>query len=291
MPLSSANSAELTQEQVQKFLIKPLEQKSVFLAAGPRIFDTDGNPVRIPKLNSMPDPSFVAQNTAIPETDPDFGEVTLLPSTMKGVKSLTRFSNELARQSVVALDAALRDVMVRETAAKLDTAFIASTVTDGTEPTGLLNYPGTQQITGIAAVGIDDLHDAVGLALAENVDLGKLRWFVTSRDFVALRKLKDTSNRYQLQPDPTKTGAFTLLGYPVTVTNRIPQNTGVGTNESAIILADFSQIAVARDQAPTVKILDQTFGDFDQMAVRVTARYDAAPMNPLAVVVLRGITP
>ena len=47
---------------------------------------------------------------------------------------------------------------------------------------------------------------------------------------------------------------------------------------------------VARDQAPTVKILDQTYGDYDQMAIRVTARYDAAPLNPEAIVVLRGIT-
>ena len=52
----------------------------------------------------------------------------------------------------------------------------------------------------------------------------------------------------------------------------------------------FSQVAVARDQAPSVKILDQTFGDFDQQALRVTARYDAAPLNAQAVVVLSGIT-
>jgi HK97 family phage major capsid protein len=56
-----------------------------------------------------------------------------------------------------------------------------------------------------------------------------------------------------------------------------------------VVLADFSQIAVARDQSPTVKILDQTFGNFDQMAIRVTARYDAAPMNPEAVVLLTGV--
>ena len=44
---------------------------------------------------------------------------------MKSLKSLTRFSNELARQSVIALDAALRDRMVRDVAAKLDAALIA----------------------------------------------------------------------------------------------------------------------------------------------------------------------
>ena len=57
-----------------------------------------------------------------------------------------------------------------------------------------------------------------------------------------------------------------------------------------IVLADFSQIAVARDLAPSVKLLDQTYADFDQQAIRVVARYDAAPLNPLAVVVLRGVT-
>jgi HK97 family phage major capsid protein len=51
-----------------------------------------------------------------------------------------------------------------------------------------------------------------------------------------------------------------------------------------------SQVAVARDQAPSVKVLDQTFGDYDQQALRVTARYDAAPLNATAVVKLTGIT-
>jgi HK97 family phage major capsid protein len=56
------------------------------------------------------------------------------------------------------------------------------------------------------------------------------------------------------------------------------------------VLADFSQLAVARDLAPSVKLLDQTYADFDQQAIRVVARYDAAPLNPQAVVVLRGVT-
>ena len=67
MALSTSNSAELTQEIVQRILVQPLEAASVFLAAGPRIFDTDGSPVRIPKLNSAGTAGFVAQGTVIPE--------------------------------------------------------------------------------------------------------------------------------------------------------------------------------------------------------------------------------
>lgn len=42
----------------------------------------------------------------ITEVDPDFGDVTLLDG-INSVKSITRFSNELARWSAAALDAAL----------------------------------------------------------------------------------------------------------------------------------------------------------------------------------------
>ena len=47
---------------------------------------------------------------------------------------------------------------------------------------------------------------------------------------------------------------------------------------------------MARDLAPSVKLLDQTYADFDQQAIRVVAQYDAAPLNPSAIVVLRGVT-
>ncbi len=73
------------------------------------------------------------------------------------------------------------------------------------------------------------------------------------------------------------------------VTNRVPDASGT-PNTGRAALVDFSQVAVARDLAPSVTILDQTFGDFDQQAIRVVARYDAAPLNAEAVVKLTGIT-
>lgn len=103
-----------------------------------------------------------------------------------------------------------------------------------------------------------------------------------------MRKIKDTSQRYQLQPDPTADGVFRLLRHPVTVTKRIPW-VDAATDTTSMILWDPSQVAVARDLTPSVKILDQTFGDYDQQAIRVVARLDIAPLNPEAVVILRGV--
>lgn len=112
------------------------------------------------------------------------------------------------------------------------------------------------------AVGVpslDDLHDAIGLALAANVEVGRLRWMLRLEAFVALRKLKDSSGKYLIEPDVTQPGGYRLLGQPVAVTNRIPHMVGAGDDETVIVLWDPAQVAVARDLAPSVKLLDQTY--------------------------------
>lgn len=289
MAVDTSTASELTAEQVQRILVQPLEQESRFLASGPRIFDT-ANQLRIPKMAGATSPAWYAENAQITDDDPDFDEVVLLPSTMKSVKVLTRFSNELARQSVIALDAALKARLVRDVAATIDGQFFGASGDGTTTPKGLFAWTGTQTLAVGAALSIDDLHDAEGLALAANVDPTRLRWFMRSREFVELRKLKASgTGDYLIQPDPTQAGAYQLLGHGVVITNRIPDTTATPATARAA-LADMSQVAVARDQAPSVKLLDQTFGDFDQQALRVTARYDAAPLNAEAVVKLTGIT-
>ncbi|CAG7845777.1 hypothetical protein USB125703_02052 [Pseudoclavibacter triregionum] len=289
MTASTQTAPELTREQVQNILVQPLTDKSVFLSAGPRIFDTDGSQVRIPKMGAATNPDWIGENEQITEKDVDFDEITLLPSTMKSVKVITRYSNELARQSVVALDAVLRDRLVTDVANKIDAQLLSAGGDGITTPKGLFAYSGVQNVKVDGALTLDHLLDAWGKALAANVNMSGLRWIMTPREFTALRKVKDGQNRYQLQPDPTQDGVFRLFGAPVTVTARIPDTTGQ-TPSGRAALVDFSQIAVARDMAPSVKVLTERYADFDQQAIRVVARYDAAPLNPEAVVTLTGIT-
>lgn len=282
MAVSSTNASELTQEQVQKILVLPLEEKSIFLASGPRVFDTNGSAVRVPKMGGATSPAWHGENELITEVDPTFDEVLLLPDTMKSVKVITRFSNELARQSVVALDSALQDRLVTDVAATLDTAFFGSAGDGITTPQGMFAWAGTQEIAAAdAELDLDILLDAWGLALAANVDVSKLRWFMRPEAFTALRKVKDTSGQYLLQPDPTADGVFRLWGSPVNITTRVA--TG------SVALADMSQVAVARDLAPSVKLLTERYADYDQQALRVTARYDAKPLNAEAVVKITGL--
>ncbi len=284
----STDVSELVPEQVASVLVQPLEAASQFLAAGPRIFDTAG-PLKLPTMAGATKPSWHGQNEQITEVNPDFGEIGLLPSTMMGIKTLTRYSNELARQSVVALDAALKQRLVKDVADTWDAQMFSATGDGITKPQGMFAWTGTQTVAVGGALNLDAMIDAQGMALAENVNLDAMRWFLTSRDFTALRKVKDTQGRYIVEPDVTAPGRYLLLGTPVTITNRIPDTTGT-TPTGRAALVDMSQVAVARDVAPSVTILDQTFGDFDQQAIRVVYRMDAKPVNPKAIVTLTGIT-
>lgn len=282
MAVSTTNASELTAEQVQKTLVLPLAEKSIFLASGPRIFDTNGSAIRIPKLGGPTAPAWHGQNELIGEVDPTFDEVLLMPDTMKSIKTITRFSNELARQSIIALDSALQDRLVTDVAATLDAAFFAGTGDGTTTPQGMLSWAGTQSIDATAAeLDLDMLLDAWGLALAADVNIASLQWFIRPEAFTALRKVKDTAGQYLLQPDPTADGVFRLWGSKVNITKRITAGN--------VALADMAQVAVARDLAPSVKLLTERYADYDQQALRVIARYDVKPLNAEAVVKITNL--
>ncbi len=283
MASSTTTAAALTAEQVSTILTKPLEQRSVFLAAGPTIFDTNGSPVRIPAMpaSEQDELQWVGENELIPEVDPEFGETELLPSTMKSIKTITRYSNELARQSIVSLDKVLQDRLVADVAGKLDAQFLSAEGDGITTPRGLFAYEGVEDVDATAGFDVDTLLAAQGVALESNVDLSRLALFVRPGDLMALRGLKDADGRYLLQWDATEAGGYRILGMNALVSAHVP--------EGRAAIADMSQIAVARDLAPTVKILTERYADYDQQAIRVVARYDAGPLNPAGIVTMSGI--
>ena len=283
MALDTQVASELTQDQVSTILTKPLEQRSVFLAAGPTIFDTNGSPVRVPAApGSEADAlQWVGENELIPEVDPELGEMSLLPSTMKSVKTITRYSNELARQSIVSLDRVLQDRLVADVATKLDRQFLSDQGDGITTPQGMFAWEGVEDVDAAAGLNLDTILAAQGIALESYVDLNRLALFIRPGDLMTLRGLKDNDGHYILNADATEGGGFRVLGMNVLVSSHIPAGRAA--------LADMSMVAVARDLAPSVKILTERYADYDQQAIRVVARYDAKPLDTAGIVTFSGI--
>jgi HK97 family phage major capsid protein len=287
--------AELTSEQVARILVNPLQARSVVLAAGPRVFDSQGDPLSIPKLAPMSAVGMTAENVAVPESDPVFSEVQLLPATLKSFKRGYRISNELVRHSVLAIATVMGQAIVERTALEIDNAFLTGTGTPNTI-TGFTSMAGTSGVTLAASAKptIDDLLTAQDSLLGANASLATAAWFMHPTKLTELRKIREgsgTGSYMLMQSDQgiasgTVTGPgasrFTLLGAPVFVTTQLP-GTQVG---GRIILADMNQVAVGRDTAPSLGVFTETFADVDQLYLRVVARYDIKPLNAAGVYII-----
>lgn len=81
-----------------------------------------------------------------------------------------------------------------------------------------------------------------------------------------------------LEPDLTADATYRLLGVPVTITNELPEGT--------VILADMSNMAIARDVSPSVTVLTERYAEYDQVGLRVVIRHDLGLLHPEAVAVL-----
>lgn len=281
--------ASLTSEQVEEVLITPLLANAVVFAAGPREFISEGGvPLRVPKITALElaDP-WRGENELIGEQDPTYGELVLLPSTLKSLKVIHRISAELARHAVLNVASTVSAALVARVANAIDRAML---VGDGAAGTilGIANQTGVQTMAAVGSPTVDDLHDALGLAMGANAKPSA--WFMHPRDLVTLRKIKTTAGEYVVHADPTEAGVFRLLGLPVHVSTQIPATGGVGANESTVVLADMEQVAVGRDDNMTVSLLGERYADYDQVGIRVTARFDVGLLNAEGVVVLRGVT-
>lgn len=281
------SGSELTREQVVSLLVEPLLAESVVLAAGPRIFTTSGGaPIKIPKISvynlaqgagtGASATYWKGENELITEADPTYAEVTLLPSNLKSIKVMHRFSNELARLAVVDIANALKAALVRRVALAVDRAFLLGEGTNNT-PKGLTNMAGIQTLA-YGTLEVDDIIDAEGLALAANATPSV--WFAHPNAYTTLSKQREGAGTgaYLLQPSPTEAGVMRLRGLPVRVTTQLPAGT--------LMLVDTSQVAVGRDLDASVTLLSERYADYDQLALRVVARFDIAALNPEGIVKL-----
>jgi HK97 family phage major capsid protein len=287
MALSMKNSPELTQEEVYTSLIQPLTAASVVLAAGPKIIDSPtGDPLRIPRYVDGANAGWYAENELIGESDPDFNELTLLPTNLKSVKVLHRFSNELARHSVVPIASQLQSALVRNVASVLDQAFLSGAGTvDGNGNkivTGLTNQSGIQtgtlDVTSAANLLTTSV-EAVGLFADEEIsDLSNAVYFVNPADYRKVLTVKDADGRSILVPDLQRAGVYSLNGVRVVPTTKLAAGTA--------LLVDMNQVVIGRDLNPSVKFLDQTYAEYDQLAIRVAARMDIGLLHPEGVIKL-----
>ena len=276
---STVSAPQLIEDQVKGILVEPLEAASVVLQAGPTVFNSS-EPLRIKTLEDGFEPGIVGENELIPDGgEAAFGEITLMPTERKSIKSIIRTSNELIRQSTVGVSQTLQARLVKDVANKLDNELLTGTgATDGI--TGLLNQPGLETAP-ISFTDTDPYLDALAAMAAKEVTPN--RFILNGTDFFELRKIKDADGRYIVNGGPAEGAPYKLFEIPVTITNKLARGKG--------ILANMNDIAVVRDIDPQVTILTERYAEYDQVGIRVTTRYDLGLLRTDSVLLLDAGTP
>ena len=276
MSNNTQNQNQIVKDQVASMLIQPLEDESIFLAAGPQMFQSS-EPLRIPRLVSSGEVGYVAEGAKIPDDyTAEFDEVTLLPTDRPSFKTITRVTRELIRSAQLGVSQVLQTRIVKDQANALDHAFLTG---DGSQNgiTGLFNLEGATRVE--ADLGTPDAY-LRGLAAAAANDVNPSHIFMNSADFFKLIEVKDNSGRYIVEPDVSKAAGYRLFGLPVVASKRIP------AGQAAVV--DMKELAVARDVNADVTILNEKYADTDEIGIRVVSRWDMAPLHDEGVVLLGG---
>lgn len=210
--------------------------------------------------------------------DPTFGLVTLKAYKFSSKKLLV--SPELLDDNEVDLESILA-VMIGERLGRVINNY--GTLGTGTnQPQGFVVGAANSSITGVTGTAITfenliDLLHSVDPAYRKNG-----RWAFNDSTLKALRKIKDSENRYIWQPGLTSEAPAQILGSPYQINQDMAS---IGLSAKSVVFGDFSKFKIRVVAGYRFRRLLELNADTDQVGYiafkRVDTRLIDAGMNPI----------
>jgi HK97 family phage major capsid protein len=293
----AAQGGYLVRPLIERQLVEAKELDNVLRPLCSKV-NVNTNSIQLDQLTLSTTAGWVPETTAKPEgTAMTLATVTAAVHTAAGLATI---SNQLLADSNPAVDGLVVADLAKRLVALEETAMIAGTGTN--QPFGILNTPGVTATT-VATTPIDVLLDALldSIAKVETAHGAPTAILMHPRTWTRIIKAKAASGVYYLGPNNAtipdvtapRTGqrgpAKTLWGYPVITTNRMPTNLGTGTNESRIIVGDFSEALILDRQGITVDESSHVYFTTNQTVFRAEMRMGfTAARTPAAFDVIGG---
>jgi HK97 family phage major capsid protein len=280
--ISGGTTGVLLPEGFQGEWIDNLRSQMVLQAAGMQTATMLQRTVTASRVVSDPPVAWRAEAGALTPGDPTF-ELRQLVARSVAVRA--QATAELAQDSPD-FGAQLLNVFSRALAHEIDRVGLVGSGT-GNEPTGIHNTTG---VGTVAAVGTPADYSAfvTGLQtlLEANVELERANRnaIMSPRTWGTLESLQATDNQPLQRPRALDQMAFRP-------TTAIPNDLGVGEDESIVILGDFSDLVLGVRMEATVEALRlQSFAENLLLEFVGWARVDFLVRRPASFVVLEGVT-
>jgi HK97 family phage major capsid protein len=205
--------------------------------------------IAIPKLTGGATAYWVAENGAITESTPTFGQLLLSPNRLGATSDI---SKSLIAQSSIDVESMVRTDIATVLGIAKDLAAINGSGS-GSEPTGILNTSGIATVAlgtnGLAPTwaSIVNLETEVS---QDNADIGALGYLTNAKFRGKAKQVEKASGTAQFLWDNTVGGAGegTMNGYRAAVTNQVPSNLTKGSSGaacSAVIFGNWADLIIA----------------------------------------------
>jgi HK97 family phage major capsid protein len=253
---------------------------------GATILTTEGgNPLEFPKVATGGTADLVGEGTAITESDPSFGKMTL-NSWKYG--EIVRVPVELLTDNGVDLEGFLARDFGRAIGRATNSAY--TTGTGSNQPEGVMAVIGTAVTGANGGTGIFSFDDLIDLEYAVNSEyaMNGAVWMMKRQTIGRARKLKNTDGQYLWQPSNIPGQPDLLDGYSV-VEN--PAMAAVGTGLLSVAFGDFSAFYIRDVGSIRVSRSDDRYFDTDEVGWKATLRTDSGLIDLTgAVLAYRGGT-
>lgn len=250
----AAQGGYFVQKQIERQIVEALELDNVIRDLASKV-NVNTNEIQLDQLSLGTLAGWVAELAEKPEsTQTALASVSASVFTAAGLATI---SNQLLADSNPDIDRLVTADLSKRLVALEEAAFINGTGSG--QPLGILNTPGLQAqaitVAGVTADGglLDAILDAIGKIQTEHGEPTAI--VMHPRTWTRVLKAKDAVGTYLVGPESVQQGrqaTKSIFGYRVVLSNRVPTNLGTGTNESRIIVGDFSEALVLDRQGITV---------------------------------------
>tara|TARA_R110000868_G_scaffold369682_3_gene633077 strand:- start:7288 stop:8631 length:1344 start_codon:yes stop_codon:yes gene_type:complete len=223
-------------------MIELLRPRVVVRKAGARTVPMSAGELRHAKQTGGATASYGGEMDPIEPSEPSFDKID---RTLKKLRALVPVSNTLLNRATIGTATVVRDDMLKVMALREDLAFLRNDGS-GDLPKGLRYWALSAHwdagpVAATANAADLAIRRAVSLVEDANVSMITPGWTMRAGAKSWLASLRD-ANGNLLYPEIDAKG--TLKGFPIYTTSQIPNNLGVGGNETEITFADFSEMMI-----------------------------------------------
>ena len=222
--------------------IDALRDDSVVQQAGATVFRGLKGDIKIPRLTTKGTVGFVADNSAVSETNQAFDQVTMTERTLGGFVDLSRV---LINNSDPSIEQIVRNDMTQQIALKIDS--VALNGGGSNEPSGIIQ----NSDAGVVAIGTNGGAPSYGTTIdmikevAQSNGLkGSLNYVITPE---VVYQLRQTSKVASTDSVMVMDNADMLNGYKVFQSSQLPKNLTKGTLSAtahAMVFGNFQDLLI-----------------------------------------------